>query len=632
MQGHKNSRIIQAKDNTQKRDNDPLENVTCKIGDGSCATKHVSAIQRSELFHTMNESQKTQSLLRLQQQYGNRFVQRVIDQNTIQTKLTIGRSGDKYELEANRVANQISDEDDLPMTGISRVGRQYQTKIISEQNSQIKPDLETRIKAVRGQGQPLPESVRAFFEQRLGYDLSSVRIHTGGQAADLAGRLNARAFTLEKDIVFGSGQYTPETKTGRILLAHELTHVIQQGGVSFQIRKKASKDSNLSKGSNITRENSINFSISQPVSIAQNSLIQMYGTNVHYDLTQREARGAGFSNADADVIADADEDVDRNWTHPSIRTPLELLNPFISGSDMLHFPARSAALVDVMNAVTANNLRGFGYGLHRYQDSYSHSFPPGVVSPQRIANSWCQRVPLIGSRILNSNPSYGRMAVLKHACLGHYPDDYNRNPEQNARDTGMRNRTKELLNIFFRRRVSSSTTRGRARSSQSTRTSLFPSYSEIVADNDVQNKTNIAWRNTLNATTPNGRREEGFWIRLNMSSRRYEFTATVLGPVVGPGQGASLNPGSKPSDTSPGTPNAIYTISLFHTHTPTTHRPVGRGIGPSAADRNFHNANDVVGVVYDYVESPRGSGNIPAGHPLNSAAQTYHVGPNRRRR
>jgi hypothetical protein len=159
--------------------------------------------------------------------------------------------------------------------------------------------------------------------------------------------------------------------------------------------------------------------------------------------------------------------------------------------------------------------------------------------------------------------------------------------------------------------------------------SRFPTYSTIVGDAAVQRETDAAWTSTKAATNAAGRREEGFWIQLDMSSSSYRFVNRFTGPTVGPGVGASATPGSKPADT--GTPEkGTFTVGLFHTHTPTTFRPVGRGVGPSGADESFHSSNDVVGVVYDYEASPAGSGNIPAGHPLHSAARRYSSGPNRR--
>ncbi|MBM3235926.1 DUF4157 domain-containing protein [Candidatus Poribacteria bacterium] len=106
-----------------------------------------------------------------------------------------------------------------------------QAEEIPGQPSNVTPDLEARINTIRGGGQPLPESVRAFFEPRLGYDFSQVRVHTNSQAAETAQAVNAHAFTTGSNIVFGAGQYAPETTEGKWLLAHELTHVVQQGGI-----------------------------------------------------------------------------------------------------------------------------------------------------------------------------------------------------------------------------------------------------------------------------------------------------------------------------------------------------------------------------------------------------------------
>lgn len=83
---------------------------------------------------------------------------------------------------------------------------------------------------LRSPGRPLERETRAFFEPRLGRDLSRVRIHTDRPAIDSARAVNAKAYTVGRDIVFGSGQYVPETNAGRRLLAHELMHVMQQEG------------------------------------------------------------------------------------------------------------------------------------------------------------------------------------------------------------------------------------------------------------------------------------------------------------------------------------------------------------------------------------------------------------------
>ncbi|MGH8563233.1 MAG: eCIS core domain-containing protein [Gammaproteobacteria bacterium] len=81
---------------------------------------------------------------------------------------------------------------------------------------------------IKNDRQPLPQSLRAFFEPRFGYDFSQVMVHTGAQAANFARAVNARAFTVGNDIVFGAGQYRPNTPAGHKLIAHELVHTLQQ--------------------------------------------------------------------------------------------------------------------------------------------------------------------------------------------------------------------------------------------------------------------------------------------------------------------------------------------------------------------------------------------------------------------
>ena len=162
----------------------------------------------------------------------------------IQTKLTIGQPNDRYEQEADRVAEQVmsmpepqilrqvepeeEDEEEEPI----------QAKQTSGQTLQPSPVLQTQICALRGGGKPLPKFVRNFFEPRFGYDFSQVRVHSDAQAVESARALNARAYTVKQDVVFGAGQYAPNATAGAKLLAHELTHVIQQSSNNHNILPK----------------------------------------------------------------------------------------------------------------------------------------------------------------------------------------------------------------------------------------------------------------------------------------------------------------------------------------------------------------------------------------------------------
>ncbi len=88
--------------------------------------------------------------------------------------------------------------------------------------------LQPQVSSLRGRGQPLPASERAFFEPRFGHSLDGVQVHTGTPAAETARAVSAKAFTVGQDIVFGAGQFAPDSQAGKQVLAHELTHVIQQ--------------------------------------------------------------------------------------------------------------------------------------------------------------------------------------------------------------------------------------------------------------------------------------------------------------------------------------------------------------------------------------------------------------------
>lgn len=96
--------------------------------------------------------------------------------------------------------------------------------------------------AISSGGQPLDRSTRSFFEPRLGYDLSSVRIHTNSQAAESAKAIDAKAYTLGSDIVFAAGHYQLNSETSKHLLAHELAHVTQQAGRPQAVQRKANDE------------------------------------------------------------------------------------------------------------------------------------------------------------------------------------------------------------------------------------------------------------------------------------------------------------------------------------------------------------------------------------------------------
>lgn len=108
--------------------------------------------------------------------------------------------------------------------------RAVQQLIASSGAGAVHPETEDAINSARGGGQPLNATIRRTMESHTGADLSGVRVHTGPHAHELNEAVGARAFTVGSDIFFGKSEFRPETAEGDHLLAHELTHVIQQNG------------------------------------------------------------------------------------------------------------------------------------------------------------------------------------------------------------------------------------------------------------------------------------------------------------------------------------------------------------------------------------------------------------------
>lgn len=226
--------------------------------------------------------------------FGHHFSKVKVNASTpslaFQTKLTVGKPGDKYEQEADRVADRVmampmhksqqqiqhqaTEEEQFqtkslgtlitPAIQLQAIGEEEEEKIQTkslgtsinpdiqrqatgeeEEEIQTKPSLqraatdsnansssslESRLASQKGGGNPLFNEVRAFMEPRFGVDFGQVRVHTDSESIQMNRELNAQAFAHGRDIYFGAGKYNPGSSDGKHLLAHELTHVVQQTG------------------------------------------------------------------------------------------------------------------------------------------------------------------------------------------------------------------------------------------------------------------------------------------------------------------------------------------------------------------------------------------------------------------
>lgn len=189
---------------------------------------------------TTGERGPTSFPLGLHRRMGNWGLARWLARKGAQRHAALSHPHDPAERDADRLADRIMT---MPNPGIQGSCascqrsarpcarcRQGKAETMLRQvtgGSAGQPEPATVIPA--GAGRPLEPATRTFFEPRLGIDLREVNIHTGADAASSARALGARAYTVGSHIVFGAGEYVPETAQGRRLLAHELVHVVQQG-------------------------------------------------------------------------------------------------------------------------------------------------------------------------------------------------------------------------------------------------------------------------------------------------------------------------------------------------------------------------------------------------------------------
>jgi len=149
----------------------------------------------------------------------------------VQAKLTVSQPDDPFEQEADRVADRVM-RMEAPGVTVQRKCAGCEEEEQLQRKETGSEAVETTPSMVHGSltssGAPLDSTTRTYMEQRFGHDFDKVRVHTGGQADTAARQINSLAFTLGNDVVFREGQYAPHSNEGRRLLAHELTHVVQQ--------------------------------------------------------------------------------------------------------------------------------------------------------------------------------------------------------------------------------------------------------------------------------------------------------------------------------------------------------------------------------------------------------------------
>jgi hypothetical protein len=238
------------------------------------------------------QAQREEFIGRLNEVYGYRYVQRLMKSINIQAKLNVSDPNDFAEREADRVADEVggilkspvnrdTDDEEELLQGKADIERitpeeeellqgkvditclspeeeellqgkmeiksqspeeeEIQAQRSEELSGTYAENIEKRINSSRSGGQPLSHDIKKPMERAFGADFSNVKVHTDSEADSLSKELNAKAFTTEKDIFFREGEYVPGSGAGQKLIAHELTHVVQQTGRGLAKKKEENK-------------------------------------------------------------------------------------------------------------------------------------------------------------------------------------------------------------------------------------------------------------------------------------------------------------------------------------------------------------------------------------------------------
>jgi Domain of unknown function (DUF4157) len=150
-------------------------------------------------------------------------------QRAVQTKLAVNEAGDRYEQEADRIADQVmaTSAHSLVSGTPPRIQR-----LVGQPTGRMDAAPASVDQALASPGRPLEPALRQDMEQRFGHDFSRVRVHSDEEAEQSVRDVSAHAYTVGPNVVFGPGRFAPGTQEGRRLLAHELTHVIQQSAAA----------------------------------------------------------------------------------------------------------------------------------------------------------------------------------------------------------------------------------------------------------------------------------------------------------------------------------------------------------------------------------------------------------------
>ncbi|MGZ8157289.1 MAG: eCIS core domain-containing protein [Methylobacter sp.] len=242
-------KVAQKQSNNSNRSTAEASQSSCQNQLAQIANNSKEAVAQRSFIASINDSQRMLAQRRQIEGYmgSGQLKQHLTPPShlvsSIQTKLIIGQPVNKFEQEADRIATQVVEQINTPTSAESTQMQSVQREAMPEEGLQTKSilqrreamgegeastDLESAINNAKGSGQPLDTGLQRSIGQAMGADFSGVRVHTDAQADQLTRSLQAKAFTTGQDVFFRQGAYDPGNRGGQELIAHELTHVVQQ--------------------------------------------------------------------------------------------------------------------------------------------------------------------------------------------------------------------------------------------------------------------------------------------------------------------------------------------------------------------------------------------------------------------
>jgi hypothetical protein len=307
----------------------------------------------------------------------------------LRMKAEVSQPDDPQEREADQVAEKIM--------------RMPESQVV-DKKEEPHVKKETPVPAKLDSGNPLPGPTREFFGKRLGTDLSEVKIHTGDKAAQSAKEIQAKAYTSGNHVVFAKGQYAPDTEAGKKLLAHELTHVLQQeeNGSKPDGTHRKYDDFPISQQELAEMHK---YRVNRVASVTKNwDMLNTFDQTPSFEYIDCFLRSIiaenGFNFADNFyseymMIADSEqEEQHRRSVRPMLRAGLDNLrkeaNAFIEGS--FFNEAKSFVLLMLKNSevVVEADARKFGLA------------PTGMANYGPIADSYMESLGIEANKILDS--------------------------------------------------------------------------------------------------------------------------------------------------------------------------------------------------------------------------------------